>query len=84
MRVQSTVRWWVRNLATAGLLVACGVLIVGCSSPDPNTAAGQAQIAGQKCTLCIMQNPGDGAPCYAICTQRLEDEAAYQKAYGRR
>ena len=38
---------------------------------------------GQKCTVCIVENPSDGAPCYAICSQRIEDQAAYQKAYGR-
>jgi hypothetical protein len=58
------------------------IVLAGCSTPNPNTPAGQAEIAGQKCTVCIVENPGDGAPCYAICMQRVEDQAAYMKAYG--
>ena len=56
--------------------------LAACTAPNPTTPAGQAEIAGQKCTLCILENPGDGAPCYAICMQKEEDQAAYQKAYG--
>ena len=54
----------------------------GCSQPDPNTAAGQAEIAGQKCTVCRAENPGDPAACYASCMQRIEDQGAYLKANG--
>ena len=71
------------NLGVAARLIPLTALIAGCSAPDPNTAAGRAEIAGQKCTLCIVENPGDGSPCYAICSQRQEDQDAYQKAYQR-
>jgi len=64
------------------LLITTGAL-VGCSTPNPDTAAGRSEIAGQKCTVCIVENPGDVSPCEAICSQRLEDQAAYQKALGR-
>jgi hypothetical protein len=30
-----------------------------------------------------VENPGDPSPCYAICSQRVEDQAAYMKALGR-
>jgi hypothetical protein len=63
-------------------LIALAAVLAGCSAPNPNTPAGQAEIAGQKCTICIRENPGDNAPCYAICMQRVEDQAAYLKAYG--
>jgi hypothetical protein len=53
------------------------------AAPNPKTPAGRAEIAGQKCEVCILENPGDGAPCYAICMQKEEDQAAYAKAYGR-
>jgi len=60
-----------------------GATLAACASPNPNTAAGRADIAGQKCEICILENTGDGAPCYAICSQRVEDQAAYMKAYAR-
>jgi hypothetical protein len=60
-----------------------GVLLAGCVQPNPNTAAGKSEIAGQKCTLCIVQNPGDYNACHAICVQRVEDEEGYLKAIGR-
>lgn len=63
-------------------LIAIAAVLAGCSAPNPNTPAGQAEIAGQKCTICIRENPGDDAPCYAICMQRVEDQSAYLKAYG--
>jgi hypothetical protein len=65
------------------LLMTVGMGLAACAAPNPNTPAGQAEIAGQKCTVCIVENPGDGAPCYAICSQKEEDQAAYQRAYGR-
>jgi len=58
-------------------------LLVGCAQPNPNTAAGRSEIAGQQCTLCIVQNPGDYNACHAICVKRVEDEEAYLKAIGR-
>ncbi|MGH7058894.1 MAG: hypothetical protein ACREFH_00800 [Stellaceae bacterium] len=61
--------------------ISLGALAVGCSAPDPSTAAGQSEIAGQKCQLCLVENPGDGSPCYQICMQRQEDQEAYTKAY---
>ncbi|MGC2200030.1 MAG: hypothetical protein WA633_07775 [Stellaceae bacterium] len=65
------------------LLLTMGIGLAACAAPNPNMPAGQAEIAGQKCNLCILENPGDGSPCYAICMQKEEDQAAYQKAYGR-
>ena len=60
-----------------------GMLVAGCTQPDPNTAAGRSDIAGQQCTLCIAENPGDYDACHAICVQRVEDEEGYLKAIGR-
>jgi hypothetical protein len=60
-----------------------GALFSGCTQPDPNTAAGRSDIAGQQCALCIARNPGDYDACHAICVQRVEDESAYLKAIGR-
>ena len=60
-----------------------GVLIAGCTQPNPNTAAGRSDIAGQQCALCIARNPGDYDACHAICVQRVEDESAYLTAIGR-
>ena len=60
-----------------------GALIAGCTQPNPNTAAGRSDIAGQRCALCIARNPGDYDACHAICVQRVEDESAYLKAIGR-
>jgi hypothetical protein len=65
------------------LLVAAATILAACAAPNPNTPTGQAEIAGQECTVCIVENPGDGTPCYAICSQKEEDQAAYQRAYGR-
>jgi len=59
-----------------------GMALAACAAPNPNTPARRAEIAGQKCNVCILENPGDGALCYAICTQKEEDQAAYQRAYG--
>jgi hypothetical protein len=63
-------------------LISVAAVVAGCSAPNPSTPAGQAEIMGQKCTICIRENPGNDAPCYAICMQRVEDQAAYLKAYG--
>jgi len=72
------------SLARFAFIVgAMGALVAGCTQPNPNTAAGRSEIAGQKCTLCIVQNPGDYNACHAVCVQRVEDEAAYMKAIGR-
>jgi hypothetical protein len=60
-----------------------GALLVGCAQPNPNTAAGRSDIAGQQCALCMATNPGDYYACHAVCVQRVEDEAAYLKAIGR-
>ena len=75
----------VKKTRSAAQLVcfAAAVALTACATANPNTPAGQAEIAGQKCNVCILQNPGDGAPCYAICMQKEEDQAAYQRAYGR-
>lgn len=60
-----------------------GVLVAGCTQPNPNTPAGRSDVAGQQCTLCIAENPGDYDACHAICVRRVEDESAYLKAIGR-
>ena len=60
-----------------------GALLVGCTQPNPNTAAGRSDIVGQQCALCMATNPGDYYACHAVCVQRVEDEAAYLKAIGR-
>jgi len=60
-----------------------GALFSGCTQPNPNTAAGRSDIAGQQCALCVARNPGDYDACHAICVQRVEDESAYLKAIGR-
>jgi hypothetical protein len=57
--------------------------LVGCAQPNPNTAAGRSDIAGQQCAVCMATNPGDYYACHAICVQRVEDEAAYLKEIGR-
>jgi len=62
---------------------AMGVLLAGCAQPNPDTAAGRSDIAGQKCGVCMATNPGDYWACHAICVQRVEDEDAYVKAIGR-
>jgi hypothetical protein len=60
--------------AATVVLIAAVALLAGCSAPNPNTPAGAAEIAGQKCTLCRAENPGDISPCYAICMQRIQDQ----------
>jgi hypothetical protein len=70
-------KWFCFALGIAGALLA------GCAQPNPNTPAGRSDIAGQQCTLCIAENPGDYDACHAICVRRVEDESAYLKAIGR-
>ncbi len=70
------------TMRLATLLLTMGPTILGCATADPNTAAGKADIAGQQCAVCIYENPGDSAPCRAICMEREADQAAYMKAYG--
>ena len=57
--------------------------LIGCTQPNPGTAAGRSDITGQQCALCMATNPGDYYACHAICVQRVEDEEAYLKAIGR-
>jgi hypothetical protein len=72
------------SLARFAFIVgAMDALVAGCAQPNPDTAAGRSETAGQKCTLCIVQNPGDYNACHAVCVGRVEDEAAYMKAIGR-
>jgi hypothetical protein len=70
------------NFVVRGGLIALGMFISGCSAPNPDTAAGQSEIAGQKCAVCRAQNPGDIGACYAICMQRIEDQGTYLKSSG--
>jgi hypothetical protein len=65
---------------TAGIT---GAVLVGCAQPNPNTAAGRSDIAGQQCADCMATNPGDYYACHAVCVRRVEDEAAYLKEIGR-
>jgi hypothetical protein len=81
MRNEFNLRLLARS-AVRGGLIALVMLIAGCSAPNPNTAAGQSEIAGQKCAVCRAQNPGDIGACYAICMQRIEDQGAYLKSTG--
>ncbi len=81
MRKQRGVRL-ARKFALRGGLIAIGMAIAGCSAPNPNTAAGQSEIAGQQCAVCRAQNPGDIGACYGICMQRIEDQGAYLKSTG--
>jgi hypothetical protein len=70
-----------RSAFIAGIM---GAFLAGCAQPNPDTAAGRSDIAGQQCALCMATtNPGDYYACHAVCVQRVEDEAAYLKAYGR-
>ena len=71
------------NRRFALIVATIGPLMVGCSQPNPDTAAGRSDIAGQQCAVCMATNPGDYYACHAICVQRLEDEDAYVKALGR-
>jgi hypothetical protein len=67
----------------AFILGTIGAILAGCTQPNPDTAAGRSDAAGQQCTLCIVENPGNYDACHAVCVQRVGDEAAYLKALGR-
>lgn len=69
------------GLRVAAILVLG--LVAGCAQPNPDTAAGRSAIAGQQCSLCMTENPGDYYACHRVCVQRVEDEGAYLKALGR-
>jgi hypothetical protein len=72
------------NLARLAFIAGItGALLVGCAQPNPNTAAGRSDTAGQQCAVCMATNPGDYYACHAICVQRVEDESAYLKEIGR-
>jgi hypothetical protein len=63
----------------AGILtgsLAIAIAVVGCGAPVPTTPAGQSQTAGQQCTVCRLENPGDVSACAAVCMQRIEDLSA--------
>jgi type IV pilus biogenesis protein CpaD/CtpE len=67
----------------SAIAAVISMLLAACTHTNPGTAAGRSDIAGQQCTLCIAENPGDYDACHAICVQRVEDEAAYLRALGR-
>ncbi len=67
----------------AVIITAVGALLVACAQPNPNTAAGRSDIAGQQCAVCMATNPGDYWACHSVCVQRVDDESAYLKAIGR-
>jgi hypothetical protein len=71
------------GLVHFALVAGTVAVLTGCAQPNPGTAAGRSDIAGQQCTLCIVENPGDYDACHAICVRRVEDESAYLKAIGR-
>jgi hypothetical protein len=60
-----------------------GAFLAGCAQPNPDTAAGRSDIAGQQCAVCMATNPGDYWACHAVCVQRVDDEESYLKAVGR-
>ncbi len=66
----------------AAAWIAFCLVAAGCSGPSASTAAGQAEMAGQQCTLCRARNPGDIAPCCAVCMRRIQDQQTYEKASG--
>jgi len=68
------------SLGRFARIAAATVVLAGCAQPNPNTAAGKSDIAGQQCALCMATNPGDYYACHAICVQRLEDEDNYVNA----
>jgi hypothetical protein len=70
-------------LVRFALVAGTVAVLTGCAQPNPGTPAGRSDIAGQQCTLCIVENPGDYDACHAICVRRVEDESAYLKAIGR-
>jgi hypothetical protein len=80
MRGKSQTLSQASTIGARALPFVLGMLVAAFSNLNPNTPAGQAEIAGQKCNLCILQNPGDGSPCYAICMQKEEDQAAAYRA----
>ena len=63
-------------------LFALSVVLAGCSSAAPGTPAAISEASGEQCRVCILENPGDNAPCLAICQQHEADQAAYQKSIG--
>jgi hypothetical protein len=66
------------------LMAAAYLLLSGRSSPAPGSPAAIAQASGEKCNVCIVENPGVGnTTCLAICQQHEIDQAAYQKSIGR-
>ena len=72
------------NLGRLALIVGMmSALLIGCTQPDPGTAAGRSDISGQQCAVCMATNPGDYYACHAICVQRVEDEETYLKSLGR-
>jgi len=80
MIVQSRLRRCIAAVGGCAALFVLGISMAACSNPNPDTAAGRSEIAGQKCTVCRVENPGDPAQCYAICVQRIEDQGVYLKA----
>ena len=53
------------SLVRFALVAGTVAVLTGCSQPNPGTAAGRSDIAGQQCTLCIVENPGDYDACQA-------------------
>ena len=58
------------------LMMAAGAVLAACAAPS-----GQTETVQEKCAVCILENPGDGPPCYPICMQSDEGRVEYQQKY---
>jgi hypothetical protein len=58
------------------LMMAAGAVLAACAAPS-----GQTETVQEKCAVCILENPGDGPPCYPICMQSDEGRVEYQRKY---
>lgn len=65
-------------------MFALSALLAGCAGPAPGTPAAVAEESGQKCRVCLLENPGAGNDaCLTVCRQHEADQAAYLKSIGR-
>jgi hypothetical protein len=59
------------------LLIAWGAVLGGCVGPAPGTPVGEVEASGQACSICVLENPGDVAPCEGICREHEADQAGF-------